>query len=310
MFEAVSHKKRLVLDRSGFQKLSDADIEKIPNVFDVVFPDILLAEIFNPSKENMKQYLEEKLLKFEYIWVFLHTETNSFCNFHGIYSNLESVGHYGDIALECIRPQEILDSPVRLKWLRDVVDASGVDLDGKSDIYHVDNNENKLSFNDMIDCICQGSEIRKKEIKNSFKKIGAPGTSQEPWDIARSVDIQIATLLSDNSPKTIDEINQIVIKGERLKSEYNKMPIIDQYIMFQKWLMFYLILGENSKMKGLDRSYYNDFMYIFYGAFVDLYVTHEKTFPMVLEPVSDRFSFLNFLTFDDFKHKFLKRSYD
>ena len=35
MLEAVSYKKRLVLDRSGFQKLSDADIEKIPNVFNV-----------------------------------------------------------------------------------------------------------------------------------------------------------------------------------------------------------------------------------------------------------------------------------
>lgn len=309
MFEAVSYKKRLVLDRSGFQKLSDADIEKIPNVFDVVFPDILLAEIFNPSKEKMKKYLEEKLLKFQYIWVFLHTQTNSFCNFHGIYSNLESVGNYGDIALECISPQEILDSPVRFKWLRDSVDASCLDLNRRSNIYCVGDSDNRVTFNDMIDYICDDNNINKEEIKGWFRKIGAPGTSQEPHEIARSVDMQI-TMSADGYPETLDQINQLVINAELLKSKYNKMKLIDQYVMFQNWMIFYLVLGEASKMKGLDKSYFNDFTYVFYAPFCDLFVTHEKTFPMVLEPVSDRFNFLNFLTFDDFKDKFLKRSYD
>lgn len=307
MFETVSYKKRLVLDRSGFQKLSDADIEKIPNVFDVVFPDILLAEIFNPSKENMKQYLEEKLLKFEYIWVFLHTETNSFCNFHGIYSNLESVGHYGDIALECISPQEILDSPVRFKWLRDAVNDSNKDLNKRLYDYFVDGSPDGMSLKEMIDYICVENNItNKKEFKGFFKKF--PGASQEPYDIADAVDIVIT--IGNESFETIDQLNQIMDKAHRLKFKRKKAGLIDQYIMFQEWLIFYLVLGETSKMKGLDKSYYNDFMYVFYAPFCDLFVTHEKTFPIVLEPVSDRFNFLNFLTFDDFKDKFLKRSYD
>lgn len=308
MFETVSYKKTLVLDRSGFQKLSDTDIEKIQNVFDVVFPDILLAEIFNPSKENMKQYLEEKLLKFEYIWVFLHTETSSFCSFHGIYSNLESVGHYGDIALTCISPQEILDSPVRFTWLRDSADASCLDPNRRPTMYCIGGSDNRLTFNDMIDRISEDDNINKDEIKEWFMKIGSPGTSQEPHEIARSADIQIA--IADENPETLDELNQLVIKAERLKLKYNKMKIIDQYVMFQNWMINYLILGEASKMKGLDKSYYNDFIYVFYAPFCDLFVTQEKTFPMVLEPVSDRFNFLNFLTFDDFRDKFLKRSYD
>ena len=47
-------------------------------------------------------------------------------------------------------------------------------------------------------------------------------------------------------------------------------------------------------------------MYCYYIPFCDLFVTDEKTFPLVLKPISDRFDFINFVTFNEFKDKFLK----
>lgn len=74
MLHLISDKKTIIFDRSGFEKLAYSDIEKVESIFDVVFPDVLLSEIFNPSDSNRKKVLEQKLLKFDRIYLFTHND--------------------------------------------------------------------------------------------------------------------------------------------------------------------------------------------------------------------------------------------
>lgn len=183
---------------------------------------------------------------------------------------------------------------------------SNKDLNQRGYNIYVDGSSEGLSLNEYIDLLVVNDDsINKKEMKNEFKKIGMLGTSQEPDDIAKTVDYLVfwEFFKKDEEELTDEKIKLIVENGISYDSFRNRNS--DKYILFHQWIIYYLLLGEAARMKGFDKSYFNDLMYCNYVPFSYRFVTAEKTFPLVLKPISDRFDFFRFLTFEEFRDNFL-----
>ena len=73
MLHIVSDKKIILFDRSAFERLSYSDIEKVEARFNILCPDVFLSECFNPSDNSRKKALEEKILSFNRICIFVHS---------------------------------------------------------------------------------------------------------------------------------------------------------------------------------------------------------------------------------------------
>ena len=60
MLYQYSDKKKILFDRSAFEKLTYSDIERVKTRFNILCPDVFLAECINPSKSARKKILEKK----------------------------------------------------------------------------------------------------------------------------------------------------------------------------------------------------------------------------------------------------------
>ncbi|MCG9127970.1 hypothetical protein JT359_10265, partial [Candidatus Poribacteria bacterium] len=290
-------------DRSGFEKLAYSDIEKGASIFDVVFPDVLLSEIFNPSASNRKKALEQKLLKFDRIYLFTHNDGASIISHNGIFKNIIS-GKFPHAYFASIKPQEVLES-VNFKWLREYMDSKNRNLNQRGYHYHLDGSDEGKSFNDLIDMLADNNsmdDVEKKGFKKFFKRLAVPGSSQEPEDIAKSVDILILINKFGQNTETYEDLEKII----EMEVPYNSLNDRNKYLLFYDWMIYYLTIGESVPMKGLDKSYFNDMMYCYYMPFCDVFVADDKIFPSILKPVCDRFDFINFMTFNEFKDRFLQ----
>ena len=301
MLHIVSDKKIILFDRSAFERLSYSDIEKVKTRFNILCPDVFLSECINPSDSCRKKALEEKILSFDFILFFLHSGSNELLTHYGIWENIIS-GRFQDMNLEYIKPQIVLES-LNLKWLRETMERNSNDINQRSYNIYVDDSDEGKSFKEFIDLLADNNDnVDKKELKNNFKKIAMLGTSQEPNDIARSVDNLILLHKFGERIKTYEDLEEIT----KIEVQYNSLNSRNKYLLFYDWMIYYMIMGESVNMKGLDKSYFNDFMYCYYIPFCDLFVTDEKTFPSVLKPICDRFNFIHFITFNEFRDRFLK----
>ena len=302
MVELITNKKSVIFDRCGFQKISDNHIPNIENNFQVVFPDILWAECMNPTKTSQQNYIREKILRFKYLWIYVYRSKPNSTMFHqAIYKDIQSGnGNFIETTLTPIESEEVFT--LDFKWMREWMDSMSKKMgDGKRrySYYMGDSNERK-SFREMINEIADSANMddtRKKELKDFMKKCGFVGSSQEPEDIAKSVDFMI--LWKTGKIRTYQDFKKF---SEWQPINYELiMPTADSRLIFNEWLLNYQIIGESVRMKGFDKSYINDLMYCYYLPFCDIFVTAEKSSPSVLKPLCDRFGFVNFMTFDDFK---------
>ena len=303
MLHLISDKKTIIFDRSGFEKLAYSAIEKVELIFDAVFPDVLLSEIFNPRDSNRKKALEQKLLKFDRIYLFTHNDGASVISHNGIFKNIMS-GKFPYAYFACIKPQEVLES-VNFKWLREYMDIKNRNLNQRGYHYYLDGSDEGKSFNNLIDTLADNNNMddtEKQELKNTLKSIGAVGTSQEPEDIAKGVDILILINKFGQNPETYKDLEKII----EMEVPYNSLNDHNKYLLFYDWMIYYMTIGESVPMKGLDKSYFNDMMYCYYMPFCDVFVADDKIFPSILKPVCDRFDFINFMTFNKFKDRFLQ----
>ena len=71
MLYQYSDKKKILFDRSAFEKLTYSDIERVKTRFNILCPDVFLAECINPSKSDRKKILEDKILSFDSLLIFL-----------------------------------------------------------------------------------------------------------------------------------------------------------------------------------------------------------------------------------------------
>lgn len=306
MLSIVTHKQIILLDRSAFEKLSYSDIEKFNERFHIVCPDVFLSECFNPSKDARKEAIAKKLSRFDGLYIFVE-ENSELLTHRGILDRI-GAGHlkFENVNHRCLRfmhPAEVLKA-LSLKWLRNLMDLHNQDLNQRRYGIYVDGLSEGLSLNEYIDLLAANDDsIDKKEIKNEFKKIGMLGTSQEPDDIAKTVDYLVfCTSLEDEEEELTHEEIKLIIKNG---IPYNSYSNSDKYILFHQWMICYLLSGEAVGMKGLDKSYFNDLMYCNYVPFSYRFVTAEKTFPLVLKPISERFDFFRFVTFEEFRDSFL-----
>ena len=303
MIHLVSDKSRIIFDRSGFERLSYPDIERTQQILDVVFPDVLLSECLNPSKPSRKKLLNKKLLKFSYIWIFTRADCESIISHEGIRRDIQ-LNQFQDTVLLCVRTQEVLES-LDFKWLRNFMDDKNRDINQRGYNYYLDGLDEGKSFNDLINSLAENnsmSDDEKRELKNYSKNIGAPGSSQEPEDIAGSVDNLILMNYFGHKVETLEDIKAMT----ETDIDYNAFNDESKYLIFHEWMTYYLIMGESAGMKGLDKSYFNDLMYCYYVPLCDIFVTAEKTFPLVLKPIVDRFDFFSFMTFEEFSDRYLK----
>lgn len=303
MLHLISNKKTIIFDRSSYEKLGHSNIEKVESIFDVVFPDVLLSEIFNPSDNNRKKTLKQKLLKFDRIYLFTHSDGTNIISHYGIFENIIS-GKFPYANFLCIKPQEVLES-VNFKWLREYMDSSNRNLNQRGYHYYLDGSDEGKSFKNLIDALADNNNMNdteKLELKNFLKGIGVVGTSQEPEDIAKCVDNLIKINKFGQNTETFQDLEKII----KMVVPYNSFNDHDKYLLFYDWMINYLIIGESIPMKGLDKSYFNDMMYCYYMPFCDVFVADDKIFPSILKPVCDRFDFINFMTFNKFKDKFLQ----
>ena len=299
MLHIVSYKKRILFDRSAFERLSFSDIEKVETRFDILCPDVFLSECFNPSDNSRKKVIEDKILSFDRICIFVEDGGSQLLSHNGIYENIRS-GQSQDMSLEYVKPQKVVDS-LDLKWLREVMEGMSVDLNQRGYIF-VDGSDEGKSLKEAIAFSCENNDnIDEKELKNSLKEIGMLGTSQEPSDVARSVD----NFIISNYYEEIETYNQWK-EITQIEIPYNSFHGDEKYLFFYNWMIFYMIMGASVNMKGFDKSYVNDLMYCYYIPFCIFFVTDEKTFPSVLKPICDRFDFIRFITFNDFRDRFLK----
>ena len=299
-----SDKKIILFDRSAFEKLSYSYIEKVKTRFNILCPDVFLAECINPSNSARKQSLKEKLLCFDYLLIFLHENSNDILSHYGILEIINS-GKFGDINLKCLqyRHPEVVLKSLSLKWLRDFIKRNSHDINQRGYDFYVDGSNEGRSFNEVIDILSDNNDnVDKKKLKNDMKEIAMLGTSQEPDDIAKGVDMMILSRIFKENIKTHEDL----IKMTKIKVPYDSFDKRKKYMLFYDWMIYYMTMGQAVNMKGLDKSYYNDFMYCYYIPFCDMFVTDEKTFPLVLKPISDRFDFINFVTFNEFKDRFIK----
>lgn len=302
MIHCISDKKGVIFDRSAFQKIPYNDIPNIQKSFQTIFPDILWAECMNPTKISQKNHIREKMLRFNYLWIYVYrNKPNSIMNHQGIYKDIQSGnGNFIETCLTPIKPEEILT--LDFKWTREILDNMSKKMgDGSRRYsYHIgDSNEGK-SFKEMIDEISNSADMnnsQRKEFKDFMKKCGFIGSSDEPEDVAKSADLSILT--QKGMINTLEDLEKFS-RWQPINYELI-MPTIDPRLLFNEWLICYQIIGESVRMKGLDKSYINDLMYCYYLPFCDMFVTAEKTFPSVLKPLCDRFDFVNFMTFDNFK---------
>ena len=304
MLYQYSDKKKILFDRSAFERLACSDIERVKTRFNILCPDVFLAECINPSKSARKKIIEEKILRFDSLLVFLSENSNEILSHYGIMEIINS-GQFEDINLKCLQykhPEVVLKS-LSLKWLRDFMKRNSNDLNQRGYDFYVDGSNEGRSLKETIDFLSDNNDnVDKKKLKNDLKEIKMLGTSQEPDDIAKGVDIMILFSIFKEEIKTYEDLKKN-IKTEVPYHTFNKRT---KYLSFYDWMIYYMIMGQAVNMKGLDRSYFNDLMYCYYIPFCDLFVTDEKTFPLVLKPISDRFDFINFVTFNEFKDKFLK----
>ena len=307
MLSIVTHKQIILLDRSAFEKLSYSDVEKFNERFHIVCPDVFLSECFNPSNDARKEAIAKKLSRFDGLYIFVEENSNELLTHQGILDRIssrhlkfENVNHR---CLRFMRPAEVLET-LSLKWLRNLMNWHNKDLNQRGYNIYVDDSSEGLSLNEYINLLAANDDsIDKKEIKSEWKKIGLLGTSQEPDDIAKTVDYLISCefFKEDEEELAYEQIKLIIENG----ISYNSFSYSEKYIVFHQWMIYYLLLGEAARMKGLDKSYFNDLMYCNYVPFSYRFVTAEKTFPLVLEPISDRFDFFRFVTFEEFRDSFL-----
>ena len=307
MLSIVTHKQIILLDRSAFEKFSYSDIEKFNERFHIVCPDVFLSECFNPSNDARKEAIAKKLSRFDGLYVFVEENSDELLTHQGILDKISSrhlkFENLNRRCLRFMRPAAVLEA-LSLKWLRNLMDLHNKDLNQRGYNIYVDGSSEGLSLNEYIDLLAVNDDsINKKEIKNEFKKIGMLGTSQEPGDIAKTVDYLVFWEFFEKEAEelTYEEIKLIVENG----IPYNSFGNSDKYILFHHWMICYLLSGEAVGMKGLDKSYFNDLMYCNYVPFSYRFVTAEKTFPLVLKPISDRFDFFSFVTFEEFRDNFL-----
>ena len=303
MLHLVSYKKTILFDRSVFERLSFCDIEKVKEKFEILCPDVFLSECFNPSDNCRKKVLKEKILSLGSVLIFVHNGGNELLSHFGIYANIRS-GQFQDNNLAYMSSQTVLES-LDLKWLRNMMDSYNINPNQRGYDYYLDDSDEGKSFNDLIDALADKNNMdhtEKKKLKNCLKNVGAVGTSQEPEDIARSVDNLILMHNFGRRVETYEDMEKII----EAHVPYNSFSDRVKYSLFYDWMIFYMEIGKSARMKGLDGSYFNDFMYCYYIPFCDLFITAEKTFPSVLKPISDRFDFINFITFEEFKDRFLK----
>ena len=304
MLHLVSYKKTILFDRSAFERLSFCDIEKVKEGFEILCPDVFLSECFNPSDNCRKKVLKGKILSFDRVWIFVHSGGNELLSHFGIYANINTTDQFQDNNLAYMSSQTVLES-LDLKWLRNMMDSYKINPDQRGYDYYLDDSDEGKSFNDLINALADNNNIddtEKKKLKNRLKNVGVVGTSQEPEYIARIADKSILINKLGMRIETHEDIEKI----SEVQVLYNSFNYRDKHLLFYDWMIFYMEIGKAARMKGLDGSYFNDLMYCYYIPFCDLFITDEKTFPLVLKPISDRFDFINFITFDEFKDRFLK----
>ena len=147
--------------------------------------DVFLSECFNPSDNRRKKVIEDKILSFDRICIFVEDGGSELLTHSGIYENIRS-GQIQDMNLVYVKPQKVLDS-LDLKWLREFMERMSVDLSQKGYIY-VDGSDEGKSLKEAIALLCENNDnIDEKEFKNTLKEIGMLGTSQEPSDVASSL---------------------------------------------------------------------------------------------------------------------------
>ncbi|MCY3724853.1 MAG: hypothetical protein OXG97_21770 [Candidatus Poribacteria bacterium] len=257
----------------------------------------------NPTDSSQQNHIREKILRFNYLWIYVYRNKPNSTMFHqAIYKDIQSGnGKFVETCLTPIKSEEVFT--LEFKFIREILDGMTQEMGEGSrnySYYTEDSNKGK-SFREIIDETANNANMdnkRKKEYKDFMKKCGFPGSSDEPEGVAKSADL--AFLSKIGMINTIEDLEKFS-EWQPVKYELI-MPTIDPRLLFNEWLICYQIVGEAVRMKGFDKSYINDLMYCYYLPFCDIFVTAEKTFPSVLKPLCDRFDFVNFMTFDNFKN--------
>ena len=153
MIHCISDKKGVIFDRCAFQRISYNDIPNIESRVQTIFPDILWAECMNPTEISQQNHIREKILRFNYLWIYVfRNKPNSIMNHQSIYKDIQSGnGNFVETCLTPIKSEEVFT--LEFKWLREILDGMSQEMGEGSrhySYYTGDSNEGR-SFREIID---------------------------------------------------------------------------------------------------------------------------------------------------------------
>lgn len=260
---------RILLDRSSFESLSTIEIEAVDQKYSVVCPWIFLAECLNPKKSD-KFRLRQKIEKLKYVMT------------------PGKLSH----AKQQITPLSLLEI-VKNSLMEKELPFSFIEVEIQEII-------NYYKFTDIRDLLDRyGKSFEDLGLSDMLHDFGIL-TEHSSLNAFTSV---FNSLFSNQSAGTVFDalyhlfnINPSSYPIEE-KSVHNLT-----LILYYSYLLSILYIGYSCKCEGFDQSIPNDFHYLFFIPFCNIFVSNDKN----LLKIIDYFQYiegLDALYFRDIKPK-------
>ena len=260
---------RILLDRSSFQSLSVSEIKAVDQKYSVVCPWIFLAECLNPKKSDRFK-LRQKIEQLEYVMT-----PGKLSHFKQQITPLSFL----EIVKNSLMEKELPFSFIEVKTqklinyynftgIRDLLDRYGKSFEnlGLSDMLH---DFGILTENSSLNTLTS-------VFNRLFSNQSAIAVTDPLYDLF-NVDPN-CYLLEEKSPANLT------------------------LIFYCSYLLFILHIGYSCKCEGFDQSIPNDFYYLFFAPFCDIFLSNDKN----LLKIIDYFQYiegLDALYFRDIKPK-------
>ncbi len=259
----------ILLDRSSFESLSAIEIKAVDQKYSVVCPWIFLAECLNPKKSDRFR-LRQKIEQLKHVMSpgkLLH-------------------------AKQQIKPLSLLEI-VKNSLMEKELPFSFIEVETQKIINH-------YNFTDIRDLLDRyGKSFEDLGLSDMLHNFGIL-TEHSPLNTLTSV---FNRLFSNQSVGAVtDSLYHFFYVDPSCYPIEEKSPHNITLILYYSYLLAILHIGYSCKCEGFDQSIPNDFHYLFFIPFCNIFVSNDKNLLKIID-YFQHIEGLNALYFRDIKPK-------
>lgn len=293
------HDKELIMfDRNAFQSLGDAGLHKVNKKYNILCPRVFIMECLAPNRasEEQKRWLFGRLQLIENPIVFTGDANTSplidipLDIYYPTFLTSEQIAKNcitkTPITMEGVTPEKLISHyKPRIDAFKDYV---------KKQTELCERSRGYLAVNQII-TRAQGHNLAwsREEIKKSMRR-------NEDTDVKQKLSYLVKMILKSTEEEPIsDNINRLArllalidreIRILQSQIQDGKTLTVENYSdlaypLYIFCLFRYIVHGRQFNTEHLDQSYVQDFRYLHYLNFCDMFITNETSIPYIVDSI-------------------------